>query len=209
MTERTLDGAAVLAGLGRVANALEAQHETLTTLDQALGDGDLGITAHKIAQELTTLSAGPVPDDLGKFLAATGMAVNKVASSTMGTLVATALMRAGKEVKGRSELDDDALAVMFRAAVAGVVERGKANLGDKTALDALHPASEAFGAALAEGAGRAAAVDRMVAAAQAGLESVTASQSRIGRASWQGERTAGCVDPGCAAVVIALQALAH
>ncbi len=100
------DGAALGQAMLRVADALEAQRDALQRLDQASGDGDLGITAGKIAAALREYThTVPLPmDDLGKYLGSAGMAVNKVASSTMGTLLATALLRAGKVVKGQSEL---------------------------------------------------------------------------------------------------------
>ena len=191
----------------RVAEALEANRETLQQLDQASGDGDLGITAGKIAAALREYAASAAPDDLGKYLAAAGMAVNRAASSTMGTLLATALMRAGKEAKGLSELTPPDLARLLNAADLGIQERGKAQVGDKTIVDALHPAAEAFNAALQAGAALPEAAAAMVEAAENGRDGVTPLRSRIGRASWQGERTEGQVDPGCAALVMILKAI--
>ena len=202
-------GSAVISAMLRVADALDAQRELLQRLDQASGDGDLGITAGKIAaalREITLNSALPI-EDLGKYLGSAGMAVNKVASSTMGTLLATALLRAGKAAKGLNELSPQNLAELLVAADLGIQERGKAQIGDKTIVDALHPAAEAFRAAIADGAGLAAASAAMSAAAEAGRDGVTPLRSKIGRASWQGERTEGQVDPGCEALIIILKAI--
>ncbi|MGE5138321.1 MAG: DAK2 domain-containing protein [Rudaea sp.] len=208
--KQTFGAADLTAALSRTAAGLDAGHEYLTELDQALGDGDLGITAGKIAVALKEyVATAPLPgDDLGKYLAAAGMAINRAASSTMGTLLATALMRAGKEIKGCTELDAQNLVTMLQAADTGIQERGKAKPGDKTIVDALHPATVAFADALAAGAGLPEAAAKMIAAAEAGRDSATPLRSRIGRASWQGERTEGQVDPGCAAAVIMLKALA-
>jgi phosphoenolpyruvate---glycerone phosphotransferase subunit DhaL len=204
---QTFDGQALTAAMLRVAAALETQRDALQELDQASGDGDLGITAGKIAVALREYTRTPPGDDLGKYLAAAGMAINKVASSTMGTLLATALMRAGKEAKGLNSLSVEDLARLFSAADLGIQERGKAQLGDKTIVDALHPAAEAFRQAIEAGETLAAASVKSIAAAEAGRDSVTPLRSRIGRASWQGERTEGQVDPGCAALVILLKAV--
>ncbi len=136
------------------------------------------------------------------------MAINRVASSTMGTLLATALMRAGKEVKGKAALDADDLSTMLTAARVGMQERGKAKLGDKTILDALEPAEATFREAVSRGDSLQGAADRAIGAARAGLESVTPLRSRIGRAGWVGKRTEGKVDPGCALLIIVLEALA-
>jgi dihydroxyacetone kinase-like protein len=204
---QVFDGTAVVQAILRVAGALEANREFLQQLDQASGDGDLGITAGKIAAALRDYAAPPPPDDLGKYLAAAGMAVNRAASSTMGTLLATALMRAGKEARGLRTLTTQNLAQLLVAADLGIRERGKAKLGDKTIVDALHPATEAFSAAVEAGAALPEAAEAMIAAAEAGQDAVTPLRSRIGRASWQGERTEGQVDPGCAALLIMLKAI--
>ena len=84
------------------------------------------------------------PVDLGKFLVGAGVEANKAAPSTMGTLLATALMRAGKEITGKTEIAPADVAAMLHAAFTGMQERGKANLGDKTILDAMHPADVAL-----------------------------------------------------------------
>ena len=86
----------------RVAAALKANHETITELDQAVGDGDLGVTAVKLAEALEAAASKAGVADIGKFLAETGMALNRAASSTMGTLTATALMQAGKAAMGKT-----------------------------------------------------------------------------------------------------------
>jgi len=202
------DGTAVEQAILRVAGALEANREFLQQLDQASGDGDLGITAGKIASALREYAGGAAPDDLGKYLLSAGLAVNRAASSTMGTLLATALMRAAKETRSLSTLSVENLVSMLTAADLGIQERGKAQPGDKTIVDALHPAAVAFAAAVQSGAALSEAAAAMIAAAEGGLDTVTPLRSRIGRASWQGERTEGQVDPGCAALVIILKALA-
>src|SRR5690606_39594662 len=113
------------------------------------------------------------------YVMTAGMKVNSAAPSTMGTLIASGLMRAGREAKGRAELDGATLAAMFRAAVQGIQERGKAKPGDKTLIDALHPAAEAFAEAVERGDGLQAAAREMVAAAEKRSEEHTSElQSR-------------------------------
>ena len=204
-----VDVAQVRAALARVARALEASKDRLTELDQAMGDGDLGITAGKMAAALTAYAADePQAADVGTYLAQAGMAVNRAASSSLGTLLATAAMRAGKEVRGLDEVAAADLARMLTAADAGIQERGKAKPGDKTIIDVLHPAAGVFAAAVDEGADVAAAASQMLDAARAGRDAVTPLRSRVGRAGWVGERTEGLVDPGCEAGVVILEAIA-
>lgn len=203
----TIQGQAVADALLRASNALNENSAYLTELDQALGDGDTGITLGKIATALIDyVNSNPV-DDIGNYLAKGGMAANKAAPSTLGTLLATALMRAGKEVKGQSELSGPDLVNMFNAADEGVQQRGKAKLGDKTIVDALHPASVAFAEVIAAGDSLKEAAFRALRAAEEGRDRVTPLRSQVGRASWVGERTEGKVDPGCEALVVMLKAV--
>ena len=206
--ETEFKAADVAAAARRVAAALKADQAMLTELDQAVGDGDLGITAVKLAEALESAAGQGGGADLGKFLAQTGMALNRAAPSTMGTLMATALMQAGKAVMGKESLAVVDLPQLLRAATEGVQARGKASLGDKTLLDALQPASEAFTAAISAGKSLPIAAEAMVAAARDGRDRVTPLRNRIGRAGWLGERTEGKVDPGCGLAVVVLTALA-
>jgi dihydroxyacetone kinase len=202
-----IDGQAIADAIQRASNELNAKSEYLTSLDQQMGDGDTGITLSKVADALLIfVEANPV-DDIGMFLMNAGMATNKAAPSTLGTLTATALMRAGKVVKGKTELGPDDVVEMFNAAVEGIQQRGKANLGDKTIVDAMHPAAEEFAAAVASGKTLNEAGVKALQAAQEGRDSVTPSRSKIGRASWVGERTEGKIDPGCEAFVVVLNTL--
>jgi dihydroxyacetone kinase len=203
-----ISGQAVAGAMQRAATALVDQSEYLTSLDQALGDGDMGISMGKIGKTLQEYAQNGDVSDIGKFLGGAGMATNKAAPSTMGTLLATALVRAGKQVTAKSELAPADLVAIFQAADQGMQERGKAKPGDKTIIDALHPASEAFVQAIEQGASLAEAGAKAISAAEAGRDSVTPLRSRVGRASWVGERTEGQIDPGCAMFVIVLKAIA-
>ena len=204
----TLRGADVVEAVRRASQALVDQRDYLTSLDQAMGDGDMGITMGRIGEALLDYVAANPIDDIGKHLFQVGTTVNKAAPSTMGTLTAGALMSAGKVVRDRTVLEPGDLAAMFQAADEGIQSRGKAKLGDKTIVDALHPACGAFSAAIAAGSSLHQAGVAAIEAATAGRDSVTPLRSRIGRASWVGERTEGIVDPGCAMFVLALKAIA-
>jgi dihydroxyacetone kinase len=203
-----IKGTDVVAAVRRAGQALMDQRDYLTSLDQALGDGDLGITMNKAGEALIAFADANPCDDIGKYLFQLGTVTNRAASSTMGTLTAGALMSAGKVVRDRTELSPDDLTAIFQAVDESVRTRGKANPGDKTVVDALHPASVAFGAAIAGGATVQQAAADALAAARAGRDSVTPVRSKVGRAGWIGERTEGQIDPGCAMFVLVLEALA-
>ncbi|MDX2007041.1 MAG: DAK2 domain-containing protein [Meiothermus sp.] len=203
-----ITGNLIVGALNRAANRLVAMRDQLNTLDAAMGDGDSGLTAEKGATGLLEyLTTNPPSADLGKWLAQAGMAYNKAAPSTMGALVATAFMRAGKEVMGKPDLAAEDLAKMFLAASLGIQERGKAKPGDKTIVDAMHPAAEAFGAAVAAGDSLEAAGAKALEAARRGRDAAIPLRSMMGRANWVGERTEGRPDPGTVLFVGALEAV--
>ena len=204
---KAIDGSQIPAVVERVAMRVIELRDTLNQLDAAVGDGDLGISTSKgVAGVRSYVDTNRPGDDLGKYIAGLGMAYNKAGPSTMGALVATALMRAGKEARGLSALDGDTLARMLRAADDGVQQRGKAKPGDKTVVDALHPAAEAFVQAVNEGLGLDAAAAAMLDAARVGRDAAIPLRSKIGRASWVGERTEGQPDPGTVLFVQVLEA---
>jgi phosphoenolpyruvate---glycerone phosphotransferase subunit DhaL len=208
-TDQHFSGADFVAGITRAAHKALEITDTLNELDGAMGDGDTGVSVGKGANGiLEHIKANPPGDDLGKWLAGVGMAYNRVAPSTMGALVATALMRAGKEAMGSSSVDANMLAKMLSAANVGIQERGKAKPGDKTLVDALHPAAEAFANAIQTGSSLSDACNAMLEAARAGRDSATPLRSMIGRANWVGG-TEGKLDPGCVLLVTVLEALAE
>jgi dihydroxyacetone kinase len=198
----------VKSAFSKAADALRKNSAYLVELDQQLGDGDLGITARKIADALDEyLSQNQSESDSGKFIMGAGMKINSAAPSTMGSLLAIALMRMGKMAKDQAEIDEKTLAEMIESATAAIQEKGKAKLGDKTILDALIPAADAFAEAINQGQALQEAGNLMLSAAQAGLNSATPLRSQVGRASWVGDRTEGKVDPGCALLVCVLEGL--
>ncbi|WP_119066352.1 DAK2 domain-containing protein [Aggregatilinea lenta] len=197
----------IVAAIDRAADRMIELRDVLNRLDAALGDGDTGITVAKCAAGIKAYQVSAEPgDDLGNYLIKMGIAVNRAASSSLGTLIATALMRAGKEVQGAASLDEPALARMLLAADVGVQERGKAKPGDKTIVDALHPAAEAFNAAIDRGESLTTAAAQMLEAARQGRDAVIASRSKIGRAAWVGERTENQPDPGAVLLVQMVEA---
>ena len=147
----TITSTELLALLQQMATDMAAQKDYLCELDGAMGDGDQGVTMAigfgAIARRLAALA----DQDIGTILTKSGLAFNGTAASTIGALFATACLRAGKEVKGKTAIGLADLAAMAAAACAGIQERGKAQVGDKTVLDALAPTVAALQTAAAAG----------------------------------------------------------
>jgi len=208
MTDR-LTARDVAAILAKMADDLSSRADDLRKLDAAIGDGDLGITI--------TLGFGAVrkvlPEvegqDIGSIIMRAGMAFNREAASTFGALFATGCMRAAREVRGSGEIGLAEVAAMVRAAAEGIRERGKADVGDKTMLDALVPVAEALSLAASMGASLGEALRQATEAAREGMLATAGLKSKVGRASWFSERTEGVQDPGATAVYYMMQSVSE
>ncbi|MCH7740323.1 MAG: dihydroxyacetone kinase subunit L [Chloroflexi bacterium] len=197
----------ILEILQVVADEVPPQAGTLRDLDAKIGDGDLGITVTRGFAAMVTgfpeVRGKPVSDQLAR----SGMAFNRAAASTFGVLFATAMMRGGMAVKDRDDVGQSDIVPIARAAFQGLKDRGKANVGDKTLLDALAPAIDAFEQAQQSGKNVVEATDAAVEACLAGVKGTIDMQSRVSRASWLGERSIGVQDPGATAVLFILEAV--
>jgi dihydroxyacetone kinase-like protein len=192
----TISSADVIAILEKMAADMEGQKEYLCALDGAVGDGDQGVTMAIGVRASRHALEGQKGQDIGVVVTKSGLTFNGTAASTIGALFATACMRAGREVKGLQEIGLADLVRMAEAAVTGVKERGKAEVGDKTVLDAMVPTVAALREAADQGLPLVEALARSLAAAEAGLQATIPLKSKMGRAAWLADRTVGHQDPG-------------
>jgi dihydroxyacetone kinase len=193
--------------LRETAQDMKGHVEELRELDAQLGDGDLGITMNLFARGVTDFCDASGETDVGVFLYKCGLGINKMNPSTFGTILAVAFMGAGKSVKGKSEIDIRDLAEMGDSAVADIQKRGNANRGDKTMLDALMPAIDAYKTALRQGESFQEMIESMVAAGEAGMKSTADMISKIGRARMFGEKSLGIQDGGATATYYILESV--
>ena len=196
----------VLGIFKTIAAEVMPQADVLRDLDAKIGDGDLGITITRgmsaVIEGLDDLKGTPVSNQLAR----SGMTFNRAAASTFGILFASAMMRGGAVVKDREDVGSADVVPIARAAMQGLMDRGKAKLGDKTMLDALAPAIEAFDKVQQAGKSLADATDAAVAACELATEATIEMQSKVSRAGWLGERSIGVQDPGATAVLFMLRA---
>ncbi len=180
----------------------------LINLDSVVGDGDLGLTmsdgfsaAYKAAESFDG-------DDAGKLLYGSGKAMSIAVPSTMGTLMASGFMNAGKALKGRTELQDSDIVTLFQAYMDGVSGRGKAKIGDKTFLDGLFPAVEALRASVQKGEALSTGAQKASAAAEEGFKNTATMIAVHGRAATRGEASRSLLDPGAAVAMLMMKAFA-
>ena len=192
-----------------LADDLEARSEELRQLDATIGDGDLGITIQLGSQAMRQFLGSSTETDVGQLLARCGMSINKASPSTFGTLLASAYMAAGKAVRGKESISIADLVSMGEAAVEGIKKRGHAEVGEKTMLDCLIPAVDAFKSQIESGSNATIALQAAVEAAERGLQSTVNMVSKPGRASWHRENTVGVQDAGATATYYMIESLAR
>ncbi len=189
------------------SEALLASEAHLTALDARAGDGDLGASMARGAAAVMSLpaSAWATPE---LALANIGHALRRAIAGSSGPFYATAALRASRALQGNPAPRPADWADAFGQAVAAIRELGGAKPGDRTMVDALQPAADAFAAAVRAGRSSAQAWEEAVAAARAGRDATTYMAPRLGRASYLGTRAIGIPDAGAAAVVSWMEALA-
>jgi len=194
---------AVSTALRASAEAVLERADDLNRLDAQAGDGDLGVTMASAATVVIELLPELDEKSLPDVLRSCGAALATKTPSTAGTLVATGLLRAARAA-GEEGDPADLTARLLDAARAGIAERGKAEVGSKTMLDALAPAAEAASAAATRGEDARGQLAAAAEAAETGARATVDMRPRHGRAGWLAERSAGHEDGGARMVAIAL-----
>ena len=197
----------ILNWLQAVAQTIAENKDYLTELDAAIGDADHGINLDrgfkKVVPQLSQLET----KDIGTILKTVSMTLISSVGGASGPLYGTFFQRASTAVTGKEELTPTELAKLLQAGVAGVVQRGKASLGDKTMLDALSPAANKFNELVEGGKTTVEALKQAVEAAETGMKETIPLVAKKGRASYLGERSAGHQDPGATSSFLILRAL--
>ena len=192
--------------ISRIAETIIENKDFLTDLDREIGDADHGVNMARGFQAV--LEKVPQDNtDIGAVLKKTGMTLLSTVGGASGPLYGTAYMEAGKAAAGRNSLEAGDYRAMLDAAIAGIQKRGKAVRGEKTMLDALIPALEAFSAKQESGAALPEAMDAACAAARDGVEFTKTIRATKGRASYLGDRSIGHQDPGATSAALTLEAI--
>ena len=202
--------------LSLAAVRVAAAREELTALDAAIGDGDHGINLDRGFRALArAIDAGELPaEPPAAVLEAAGRILIGTVGGASGALYGRGLQRAGAALRELGDRTgplpgrDRRTALALGAAVDAIAALGRSAPGEKTMLDALVPAVQAYRLALDEGASMARAAAAAADAAEAGAEGTIPLLATKGRASYLGERSIGHQDPGAASSALILRALA-
>ncbi len=196
--------------LSLFAEQVQEQVDLLTELDAAIGDADHGANMQRGMRKVQERLQDPTATggDIGSLFRSIAMTLISTVGGAAGPLFGAFFLRAAKDVDGTDAVSLEQLAAMFRSGLEGVQQRGKAQIEEKTMIDALQPAVEALEAAVAEGLDAAAALDRALEAARRGMLHTVELQASKGRASYLGPRSIGHQDPGATSAFYLIQSAA-
>ncbi|GGA52701.1 dihydroxyacetone kinase subunit DhaL [Okeania sp. KiyG1] len=197
----------IIQWLQAVATVLQEKKDYLTELDAIIGDADHGINMNRGFQKVVTQLPTVTDKDIGSIFKTVSMTLISSIGGASGPLYGTLFLRISAVVAGKSEITTEDMAKILVAAVEGVVQRGKANLGDKTMLDALSPAADTFTEAAGNGCSLVESLKQAVDAAEQGMKNTIPMLAKKGRASYLGDRSIGHQDPGATSTYLILKTL--
>lgn len=181
--------------MGQISDVMTENKDHLCLLDAQMGDGDLGITMHKGWLAASETAKSFEEADMGKMLIKAGLRMAAAAPSTMGTILASGLMDAGKSIKGETKLDIKGLSLFLNGFCDGLMKRGHCSPGDRTVLDSIWPAAKAA-EQIDERASMKHAAALVRCAAREGLELTKDMVPKFGRAAIFAAKAKGIIDQG-------------
>lgn len=187
---------------------IQDNKDYLSEVDGAIGDGDHGVNMNKGF----TLCEGKLGDSkvsMTEALNVLGKTLIMEIGGSMGPLYGTLFIGLAKASKDKEIIDKATFGEMLQSAIEGLQAFDKAKVGDKTLMDTLAPAIEAYKAAIAGDKSFSEALEEMKIAAEEGKESTRDMVAKIGRASRLGERSRGILDAGATSCNLILQSMAN
>lgn len=195
----------ILQWLELSAEVFQAEQDFLTDLDREIGDADHGLNMNRGFQKVKDKLPSLADKDIGTILKTTGMTLLSSIGGASGPLYGTFFIRSASSVMAKEELSLAELTQMLQDGVDGIVQRGKAEVGDKTMVDTwdgiLACLKEKQGTVMAD------ALDCAVAEAERAMKGTIPMQAKKGRASYLGERSIGHQDPGATSTYLMFSAL--
>ena len=199
----------VLAWITAVGGMLSENSSYLTELDSAIGDADHGANMDRGFKAVLNKMPEISDKDIGTIFKTVGMTLLSTVGGAGGPLYGTWFLQAGMKTAGKMELSLADWTEALDAALSGIIMRGKAELQDKTMVDALTPAVNELKQALLDNQPINTALRLSADAAKRGMEATIPLVARKGRASYLGERSAGHQDPGATSSYLILNIAAE
>jgi dihydroxyacetone kinase len=206
-----------LSGSGRMlqraiqaaCQALRSGEDKLTRLDQAVGDGDLGLSMLRGAEAVDLLMHSCNFDDPVRTLRVMSAALQRAMAGSSGPLYGVLLLKAANTLQDRGSNAPEDWGHALADGCGAISELGGAKAGDRTMLDALIPFEQEFLRALTDGSPWRTALGFAASAAEEGAKATARMLPRRGRSSYIGERSLGYADPGAEAAALWLRAVTN
>jgi dihydroxyacetone kinase phosphoprotein-dependent L subunit len=192
-----------------IANVAVENEKYFGDLDAVVGDGDFGYSMARGFEIVLADWDGFDRTDIGAFLKKIAVVITSRIGGTSGPIWGTAFLRAGSTAGTATELEAVQVVAMLRAAIEGIKARGRSDVGDKTLLDALVPATDSIEESIAAGTDAQGMLRTAARVARERAEATRSMQAMRGRASYTGERSIGTLDAGAVAIAVMFEALAE
>lgn len=186
--------------LGCAVKKIQDNHEHLSKLDSVVGDGDHGTTMLRVANTIEEIIRDFQGNEINSFLTDIGWSIMAVDGGSAGPLMGSFFAGMGEAAEESDSVNSGDLSAMFTSGLAKMKKLSKANVGDKTMLDALAPAVHKFSKCVSDGQNICKGLELAAEAAASGAESTKQMQAKFGRARNLGDRTIGHIDPGAMSI---------
>jgi dihydroxyacetone kinase-like protein len=197
----------IITWIENLADIFAEKRAYLTELDSPIGDADHGTNMARGFAKAKEKLPSVKDTDIGNILKTMGMTLISSIGGASGPLYGTFFMRAGTAVPSKHELDTKDLRNMLEGGLEGLVQRGRAEPGDKTMVDAVHPAVAAARLAVNKDYDIEKALFMVTEAAAKGVKDTIPMIAKKGRASYLGKQSIGHQDPGATSTYFIIGAL--
>ncbi|QZE28457.1 dihydroxyacetone kinase subunit DhaL [Pantoea ananatis] len=204
----SLTRAQIVSWLYRCGEVFTRESDFLTGLDREIGDADHGLNMHRGFSKVVEKLPSVEDKDIGFILKNAGMTLLSNVGGASGPLFGTFFIRAAQVTQAHQSLTLEELYQMIREGAEGVINRGKAEPGDKTMCDVWLAVVASLRQSSEQNVSLNAALDAACQQAESAAQSTITMQARKGRASYLGERSIGHQDPGATSVMFMMQMLA-
>ncbi|MBI9057346.1 MAG: dihydroxyacetone kinase subunit L [Labilibaculum sp.] len=205
MNFNNLEGAVIVDEL---IKTIQTNKQYLSDIDGLIGDGDHGVNMNK-GFTLCRAALDEKPGDLSDSMKVLAKILMMKIGGSMGPLYGKLFKGFAKELSGKENIEIEDFNKAVSAMLVSVQSISPAKPGDKTLVDTLYPAVEAFKLATNEGKTFDIALDQMVEAAKEGRDSTKDMVAKLGRASRLGERSRGVLDAGATSCCLILETIAN
>ncbi len=191
----------------RMIDAVQEHKQYLSDIDGAIGDGDHGINMNKgftMAREALAKD----PGDFAHGLLTLSKILMMRIGGSMGPLYGSIFKSLGRTFAGKERIDEKLMATALEQVRTGIAALSPAKVGDKTLVDALYPAIDAYLNELGDGGSFTGALADMKRAAEEGRDATKEMVAKLGRSSRLGERSRGVIDAGAASCALLIGVMA-